>query len=93
MQSLDLPVSLTEPQHNPFVVDYLLGKREPPVEIPPLIGWGDETEAVAYVQDSFMADQRIDEAETLHLGGPQPYNWTGTNLSIGRALTFQLDGH
>ena len=42
-------------QINPFVTDYLLGKREPPVEIPPLIGWGDESEAVAYVQDSLAA--------------------------------------
>ena len=48
---------------NPFVMDYLLGKREPPVEIPALIGWGDESEAVAYVQDSLAA--WLDTPETV----------------------------
>jgi tetratricopeptide (TPR) repeat protein len=48
---------------NPFVTEYLRGKREPPMEIPSVIGWGDESEAVAYVQDALAA--WLDTPETV----------------------------
>lgn len=37
---------------NPFVVDYLLGRKEIPSERSDYIGFGDETEAIAYVQEN-----------------------------------------
>lgn len=33
---------------NPFVPDYLLGRKQLPGESPDLIGWGDESEAIDY---------------------------------------------
>jgi tetratricopeptide (TPR) repeat protein len=36
---------------NPFVPEYLTGKKRVPVRIPDTIGWGDETEAVSYACD------------------------------------------
>ncbi|MDT8307366.1 MAG: tetratricopeptide repeat protein [Anaerolineae bacterium] len=39
-------------RHNPHVPDYLLGKRRMPREIPEYIQFGDETEAVDYVDIS-----------------------------------------
>jgi tetratricopeptide (TPR) repeat protein len=37
---------------NPHVVPYLLGEREPAIEPPAYIGFGDETEAAAYAFDA-----------------------------------------
>lgn len=38
--------------NNPFVMDYLLGHKNIPSEISNYIGVGDETEAIAYVQEN-----------------------------------------
>src|SRR5699024_12440493 len=37
---------------NPHVIDYLLGHKKIPDESPDYIGFGDETEAIAYVQEN-----------------------------------------
>jgi tetratricopeptide (TPR) repeat protein len=36
---------------NPFVPEYLTGKKRVPVRIPETMGWGDESEAVRYASD------------------------------------------
>jgi len=35
-------------EQNPFVPDYLTGKKRVPVNLPPTMGWGDEQEAIHY---------------------------------------------
>ncbi|WP_051330884.1 SEC-C metal-binding domain-containing protein [Aneurinibacillus terranovensis] len=45
-------------QQNSFVVDYVLGKKRIPDEMPEYIGFGDKDEAVAYVQDHIHLWQR-----------------------------------
>lgn len=52
-------------QYNPYVPDYLLGKRRMPREIPEYIQFGDETEAVDYV----------DAAGPLWLQEPGALDW------------------
>lgn len=37
---------------NPYVIDYLLGEKRIPRERPSYVGFGDEMEAIAYVQDN-----------------------------------------
>jgi len=37
---------------NVYVLDYLLGRRPLPVDLPDYTGWGDESEAAAYVHDA-----------------------------------------
>lgn len=37
---------------NPHVPDYLLGRRRVPRELPPYVGFGDETEAASYVVEA-----------------------------------------
>ena len=42
-------------KHNPFVPAYLLGKKKIPGRLPDTVGFGDESEAVAYAGDSMSA--------------------------------------
>lgn len=39
-------------KHNPYVIDYLLGRKKIPNKRPEYIGLGDELEAIAYVQEN-----------------------------------------
>ena len=41
-------------KNNKFVIDYLLGKKKMPNELPQYIGFGDENEAVSYVYDAWQ---------------------------------------
>ncbi|MCT7974313.1 tetratricopeptide repeat protein [Laspinema olomoucense] len=42
-------------KRNQYVPDYLLGKKKMPKELPSLIGWGDESEAVSYAATALVA--------------------------------------
>ncbi|GAB3794166.1 tetratricopeptide repeat protein [Virgibacillus kimchii] len=56
-------------KQNPYVKDYLLSKKELPEEQPAYIGIGDDSEAIAYVQEHFHLwvgeDELLDELGKL----------------------------
>lgn len=38
-------------EENPFVPDYVTGKKRVPNRLPEMVGWGEESEAIAYASD------------------------------------------
>ncbi|WCK55215.1 SEC-C metal-binding domain-containing protein [Aneurinibacillus sp. Ricciae_BoGa-3] len=63
-------------EQNPHVVDYILGKKRIPEEVPEFIGFGDKTDAVSYAQEHVM----------LWWENPELMNWLKkqTSASVSR---------
>lgn len=55
---------------NPYVPAYLLGKKRLPRDLPELIGFGDDSEAVMYAADNLMAWQQTPGALAWLAGRP-----------------------